>query len=438
MCECQTLIDADIIITQNRERKILKNSSIAISGGYILAMGPTEEMHARWRGDLNFKLGLVMPGMINAHTHAAMTFLRGMADDLPLMEWLEKTVFPVEAHLSREIVLLGSLLGYAEMLATGTTGCMDMYIHEEAVFAAAEKAGIRCVGGEAVFAFPSAAFSNYRQALESTAELAAKYSDNDRIDVAVNPHSIYTTTPEILASCRNLALELDVPLHIHLAETKAETEKCLQEYSLRPVEWCAHHGLLDTQLVAAHLVDISEAEIALLAMAGACGVHNPSSNMKLASGAAPVGKMLAGGLSMGLGTDGPASNNTLNMFQEMSRAALLGKLANSDPAELSAQKVLDMATIGGAKVLGHPELGVLEAGRPADLIALDLNSPNMQPLYNPVSQAVYAASGHECCFTMVGGEVLFVNGHYTRFDYEDLLNEIEILRNFSLRHCGKI
>lgn len=435
MRQCDTLIRAGIIITQDEDRNIINDGGIAICGGKIAAVGPWQEIQPGWYGTdtLDLQARLVMPGLINGHTHAAMTFLRGLADDMPLMTWLTETIFPVEARLTREIVSLGSLLGYAEMLATGTTACVDMYIYEDAVLEAADVAGIRCLGGEAVFQFPSAACPDYRQALAKTAELAEKYVGHERINVAVNPHSIYTTSLEILAACRDMALDLALPLHIHLAETEAETRECLAGRGMRPVAWCERAGLFEARVIAAHLVDINAAEASLLAAKGATGCHNPSSNMKLASGAAPVWRQLQAGLKLGLGTDGPASNNQLNMFLEMGRAALLHKLAQADPAIMPAQTVLDMATLGGAHVLADPSLGRLAPGSAADLIALDLTRPNMQPLYNPVSQVVYAASGQEVTLTMVAGEIVYRDGGFTRIDYPALLKEVEQLREFALR-----
>lgn len=438
MQKCDTLIRAGVVITQDEARRIISDGGIAILEGRIAAIGPWAEIQGGWSGAefLDLQERLVMPGLINSHTHAAMTFLRGLADDLPLMTWLTETIFPVEARLTEEIVRLGSLLGYAEMLATGTTACVDMYIFEDAVLESAANSGIRCLGGEAVFQFPSAACADYRQALAKTAELAEKYAGHERINVAVNPHSIYTTTPDILAACRALALELDLPLHIHLAETEAETRECLAKHGMRPVRWCDQAGLFEARVIAAHLVDINDAEARLLAAKGATGCHNPSSNMKLASGAAPVWQQLEAGLKLGLGTDGPASNNQLNMFLEMGRAALLHKLTQADPAVMPAQTVLDMATLGGARVFANPSLGRLAPGSAADLIALDLNRPNMQPLYNPVSQAVYSASGHEVRLTMVAGEILYREGRFTRIDYPALLGEVEELRKFALHKVG--
>ena len=434
MPECQTLVHAGVLVTQDAERRILAPGALAIAEGVILDVDGAEELADRWQPRERLDLGnmLVLPGLVNAHSHAAMTFLRGLADDMPLMEWLTGRIFPVEARLSADIVRTGSLLGFAEMLRTGTTACMDMYLFEGAVLEAAEQAGLRCTGGEAVFGFPSAACPDAAAALAATRELAERYAGHDRIAVAVNCHSVYTTTPEIMGACRDLALELDLPFHMHLAETRDETARSLEEHGRRPVEYCRELGVLEAPCTFAHVVDVDEAELDLLAASGAAVVHNPSSNMKLASGAAPVPAMLARRLPVALGTDGPASNNQCNLFQEMGRAALMHKLVSGDPASVPAQAVLDMATLGGAAALRAPHLGTLAPGMAADLIALDLAEPNLQPMYAPVSHLVYAATGHEVRLTMVGGEVLYHDGRFTRFDYDALRREVRALRDFVL------
>ncbi len=431
MRQCQTLVHAGVLVTQDAERRIFSPGALAISDGAILDAGPAEDVGERWQAAeiLDLSSMLVLPGLVNAHSHAAMTFLRGLADDMPLMEWLEQRIFPVEARLTADMVRTGSLLGFAEMLRTGTTACMDMYLFEGAVLEAAEQAGLRCVGGEAVFGFPSASCADFRAALSATRDLAARYAGHERISVAVNCHSVYTTTPEIVGACRDLALELDIPVHMHLAETRDETGRCHAAHGRRPVEYCRDLGVLDAACVFAHVVDVTEDELDVLAAAGAAVAHNPSSNMKLASGAAPVPAMLRRGLTVGLGTDGPASNNQCNLFLEMGRAALLHKLVSGDPAAAPAGAVLDMATRGGAAALRLPRIGALAPGMAADCVALDLDEPNLQPMYAPASHLVYAATGHEVRLTMVGGEVLYRDGRFSRFDYDALRREVRALRD---------
>lgn len=435
MQSCCTVLKAGILITQNDSREILHNAAIAVDNGLIVDIDSRENIFARWTPGqiLDYSNMLVMPGLINAHTHAAMTFLRGRADDIPLMDWLRNVVFPIEARLDPEIVHLATLLGHAEMLACGTTACIDMYMHEEAVLSAAETVGIRCMGGEAIFSFPSAACETPQEALAKTAALARKYRNHPRISIAVNPHSVYTTSPRLLEECTELALSENIPLHIHLAETETETSQSIALYGKRPVE-CALDIIGATPIIAAHLVDITAAEAVELGKRNVVGVHNPTSNMKLASGAAPVETARKNGLIMALGTDGAASNNQLNMFMEMRGAALLQKLCGRDPSALPAGTVLDMATRNGAKCMRNDKIGSLETGKAADCIAIDLSKPNLLPMHNPVSQIVYAATGHECAMTMIGGEIVYRDGVYPRFDYEGLVKEVARLKSFVERH----
>ena len=433
MQTCDTLLHAGVLLTQDDERRVLENAALAILDGRIVALGSHQEVAAVWqaRESLDLSGMLVMPGLVNAHTHAAMTFLRGLADDMPLMDWLRQKIFPVEQGLTPDLVRLGSLLGFAEMLRTGTTACVDMYIFESAVLEAADRAGLRCLAGEGVFNFPSACCPDAGAALARTREMAQRWAGHERLRLAVMPHSVYTTTAAQLTACRDLADELGLPLHIHLAETRQETAMSLEQHGRRPVAHAEALGLLRPGTLLAHVVDVDADEIALLARRGVDVIHNPSSNMKLASGIAPVPAMLAAGVRVALGSDGAASNNRLNMFTEMGRAALLHKAAG-DPEVMPAPRVLDMATRGGAAAMGT-EAGVLAVGRPADCIALDLAEPHMQPLFNAASHAV---TGMEVCLTMVAGEVLYRDGRFSRFDYADLRAGVRDMRRFVLRRLG--
>ncbi|HJA79501.1 MAG TPA: amidohydrolase [Candidatus Desulfovibrio intestinavium] len=430
MNHCDTLLHAGLLITQDEQRRILENTSLAIRDGLIVAIGESAAMRARWQAaaTLDCSRMLVLPGLVNAHTHVAMTILRGLADDMPLIDWLTRRIFPVEAGLTPEEVRLGSLLGFAEMLRTGTTACLDMYIHEAQVLEAAHTAGIRCLAGEGVFQFPSACCPDYRAALELTRRLADRWQGHERVRLAVMPHSVYTTTPDMLRACRDLADALNLPLHIHLAESPDETARCLALHGRRPVAHAAACGLFDLPCTAAHVVDVNDEEMALLARAHVAAVHNPSSNMKLASGVMPLRRLRDAGLCVALGSDGAASNNQLNMFAEMRQAALLHKAVSGDPTALRAQEALDMATRHGASALHDPRLGRLAVGHPADLAALDLDAPNLQPLYQPVSHVVYAATGHEVRLTMIQGEIVYRDGRFPRFDYPALLEAFRAVR----------
>lgn len=432
-----SLITVDMLLTQNASREILTHAAIGIKDGRIAVLGPQKKY-----GDLpaaaTLHLGnaLVMPGLVNGHTHAAMTFFRGLADDLPLMQWLTEHIFPVEQHLTADIVHLATLLGCAEMARTGTTAFSDMYLLEQAVCTAVDKTGMKVLAGEAFFTFPSPAYANSDEAFALIGEQIAVWKEHPRVRIAVTPHAVYTTTPAQVRDCHALARKHGLPLHIHLAETTSETATCLTNFHKRPVAYLHDLGVLDEHTIIAHGVDLTEDELDLLATTGVHIVHNPKSNMKLASGIAPVGAMLRRGMLPGLGTDGAASNNTLNMFGEMNACALLHKIAQSDPTALPAATVLDMATLGSAAALGWEDLGKLETGGPADLIALDLNSPNLEPMYNPVSHLVYAASGHEVTLTMVDGRILYQNGSYHTIDYPLAQQEMRRIKKWVLQKKG--
>lgn len=435
--DCDLLLTADCILTQNAERAVIAKGFVAVDQGKVLAVGPAKDTRnyaPRCRKDL--EAALLMPGLVNAHTHVAMTFLRGFADDLPLLEWLNEHIFPAEKHLTAEIVELGALMGCAEMTRTGTTAFQDMYLLEDAVITAVDKAGLKARMGEVIFAFPSPAYANMDAACERVRRQAGTVQGKERLRLAVMPHTVYTTTPEILRRSKALADELDLPLHIHAAESPAETALSLQNLGQRPIALLDAAGMLGPRTTLAHAVDLTDAELDRLAATKTKVAHCPRSNMKLSSGAARFDAMRERGMAVGLGTDGAASNNTLNMFAEMNTCALLHKVSGT-PTAAPAQSVLDAATLGGAQALHWEGLGVIEAGAPADLIALDLNTPNMQPMYSPVSHLVYAASGHEVRLTLVDGEVLYEDGRWSRLDYEVLLREMEKVKKWVLHKAGR-
>ncbi|SIO27303.1 amidohydrolase [Halodesulfovibrio marinisediminis] len=423
MQSCDTLLFAEIIVTQNESRSIIYNGGIAVSEGKIVCVDTADAVRSQYTSENTMELGnsLLMPGLINSHTHAAMTLLRGVADDLPLMDWLNDHIFPVEQNLTAEQVELGALLACAEMTRYGTTSFCDMYLIEDATYKAVDQSGLRVLGGEGLFVFPSPAYPDFETGIKLVREMEAKWRGNARIRQAVMPHAVYTTTPEILTTCREVAEELDLPLHIHLAETPAETKACLESFGKRPVEYAHSLGLLSERTTVAHAVDLTDDEISLLAETGTNVAHNPESNMKLASGMAPIQKMLAKGVNVTLGTDGAASNNALNMFTEMASCAFMHKVQLLDPTAATAQSVLDMATCNGARSMGQADLGSLVEGKQADIIAIDLTQPNLLPMHNPVSQLVYATNGAEVHMSMVAGEVLYQDGKYLKIDYPALI-----------------
>lgn len=436
---CDLLVLADVILTQDDARSVVHDGAVAIRDGVVNQVGPRSEMERDYAPADRLDLGgcMLMPGLVDAHTHLPMTLFRGFADDMPLMEWLEEHIWPVEFQLTEDMLAIGATLGCAELIRTGCTAFLNGYFHEHVTGDAASAAGLRAVLGEGFFSFPSPMFPTAEDCWQTIRTLHARYADNPLVTTAVTPHAAFTVNPENLAKSFELACELDIPWQIHLAESPAETAVCMGKFGNRPLDILHERGLLSQRTVIHHGVDFNAREIGVVAETGARVVHNPVSNLKLCSGIAPVQAMLDAGVTMGLGTDGAASNNQLNMFRDMSYAALLGKVRHGNASAMSAQSVLDMATRGSAACLGQPGLGRIEAGYPADMIALDLSNPNMQPAYNHVSLAVYSATGMEVCMTMVAGTILYLFGDFTTIDVESLQAEALRASKWVLSRAGK-
>lgn len=427
---CDMLVTASRMLTGTEKTGTDGNAGVVIRDGVILETGCAAELEGKWTPSARRDLGnvLLMPGLVNAHTHVPMTFLRGFADDLPLMEWLTGHIFPVEACLTDRVVSLGARLGMYEMMRTGTTAFVDSYLLEINVLQEAERMGMRCVGGEVVFAFPSPGCKGWEGAEALYREQAARFAGRGRVQVALMPHSVYTTSDDVLRNSMELAEELDLMLHIHLSESAGEVEQCRSLHGdRRPVGYARDMGLLNERTVLAHMVDVTDEELELVASSGAAIVHNPVSNLKLASGFARVRDMVRAGIPVSLGTDGACSNNSLDMFETMKLAAILAKGYSGDATAVPAMQALNMATAQGARIFRTPGLGTLVPGAPADMIALDLNEPNLCPMFHEASHAVYAASGKDCVFTMVDGKVLYVRGTYTDGLYEDAAAEMQDL-----------
>lgn len=350
----------------------------------------------------------VMPGLVNAHTHAAMSLFRGLADDLPLMEWLQQHVWPAEArHMSEDFVRLGTELAICEMLLSGTTCFNDMYFFPDVAGKVAEAVGIRAVVGLIVIDSPTVWAQDLDEYLARATTVHDEFRGSQRITTAFAPHAPYTVSDHGLRRIGVLAEELDIPIHIHLHETANEVKSALASYGHRPLARLHELGLLSPRLIAVHMTELEESEIISLAEHAVSVIHCPESNMKLASGRCPVATLLRAGVNVALGTDGAASNNDLDMLGEMRTAALLGKAVSGDAAALPAATALHMATLGGARALGlGAEIGSLEPGKQADLIAVDLSAPATQPLYNPISQIVYAASRDAVTDVWVGGHAV--------------------------------
>jgi len=400
---------------------LISQGAVAIFDGRIVDLGPKAyvEEHFEPAETLDAQGGLIMPGLVNAHTHAAMSCYRGIADDLPLMEWLNRYIFPAESKSDGEQVYWGTLLACAEMIRSGTTTFCDMYLFEGQVAEATKEAGMRALVGEVLYDFPSPNYGPLERGFRYIEELINRWRGDPLIRIAIEPHALYTCSPDLLGRCRDLAERHGVPLVIHLAESKSEIEGISQKYGKTPVNHMENLGILSPNLIACHCVWLTEAEMDLLAHRGVKVVHNPESNMKLASGVAPIPELLARGVTVGLGTDGCASNNNLDLFQEMDSAAKLHKVHRLDPTVMPSSVVLEMATVGGAKVLGlEKQIGSLEVGKKADVIILDLNRPHLQPIYNIVSHLVYSATGADVRDVIIQGKLVMHNRKILTLDEE--------------------
>jgi len=350
------------------------------------------------------------------------------------MDWLTQDIFPQEAKLSPELVELGARFSMAEMIRTGTTAFYDMYMWEQSVFRAADDMGMRAVLGESVTQFfPSLSCKDQEAYFDLVRQQADAWKGHPRIRQAVVPHAPYTTNPDLLRRCYALAEETGSLFGMHLAETQTETETCLKEHGMRPIPYCNSLGLLQPGSTFFHVVHADDYDMELLGEGRCAVVHNPASNMKLASGVAPVCRFGNYRIPVALGTDGPASNNAQNMFRDMYLAGLLQKVHTQEPTACPAQAVLDLATRGGADALHFPQIGTLEPGMKADFIALGLSYPNMQPVHNIVSNIVYAATGMENRLTVVNGKELYRDGKFLTCDFEALSAEIQQARAWARR-----
>jgi 5-methylthioadenosine/S-adenosylhomocysteine deaminase len=399
------------VVTMDAQRQVIENGAIAIRGDRILAAGTRAEIEKQYqaRQRLDRPDAILAPGLISTHTHAAMSLFRGIADDLRLQDWLEHYIFPAEArNVNADFVRWGTRLGCLEMLLSGTTTFTDMYYFEDVVAEAAKEAGMRGVLGETIIGFPAPDAKTPADALAFTDRFLSRFHEDSLIVPAVAPHAIYTNSDETLKDCRALANQHGAPLEIHLSETKRENEESIAKRKATPTQALDALGFFNGRTIVAHAVWVDEADLAILKARGVGIAHCPSSNMKLASGVAPVTRMLALDLAVGLGPDGPAgSNNDFNMFEEMDLAAKLQKVFTGDPRNLPATAAVEMATIRGARALGmEKEIGSLEPGKRADLISIRLDRPNAVPLYNVYSQMVYALKGSDVEDVMVNGKLL--------------------------------
>ena len=420
------------VVTVDAQRRVIADGAVAIQGGRIAAVGPAAEIASRYEGreTLDAGGGIVLPGLVNAHTHAPMVLFRGIADDLKLMDWLQKYIFPAEArNVTAEFVKAGTRLAALEMIRSGTTTFVDMYYFEDQVAEAAKEAGLRTVAGETIIGFPAPDNKTVADALAYADRFLKRWAGDPLVVPAVAPHSTYLVDPDSLRASRALADRYGAPILIHLSESADEQKTVQERYKKTPTEHLRDLGILRKGLLGAHGIWLSAGDRAILKQEGVGVAHCPQSNMKISSGPAPVREMLAEGMRLGLGTDGAASNNDLDMFEEMLTAALLAKHVTGDPTVAPAAAVLEMATLGGARALGMEDrLGSLEPGKRADLIVVDLSAPRLHPLYDPVSHLVYAAKGADVRHVVVEGRVVMRDRKITTLDEAAVLADAERLR----------
>jgi 5-methylthioadenosine/S-adenosylhomocysteine deaminase len=402
------------VVTMDGALRILEDGAIAVRGDRIVEVGSRAAIDRKYQAKrrISAEGKIVLPGLINTHNHAPMVLFRGIADDLKLMDWLQNYIFPAEAkNVSREFVTWGTLLACLEMIHSGTTTYADMYYFEDSIADATAKAGMRGVLGETIIQFPAPDNKTPEEALAYTEKFIRRWKNDRLIVPAVAPHAPYTNSGVTLKACKSLADRYGVPLIIHVAETQDEVKQIREKYHLTPTAWLEQLGFLGPNVLFNHAVWMTGEDLALVRKHGVKISHNPESNMKLASGTAPVVRMLALGITVGLGTDGAASNNNLDMFEAMDFTAKLHKLIASDPTVLPALQVLEMATIGGARALGlEKETGSLEPGKRADFIIVDAGTAHALPLYNVYSQIVYDLKGADVRTSVINGRVVMLDG----------------------------
>jgi 5-methylthioadenosine/S-adenosylhomocysteine deaminase len=404
------IINNGIVLTVDANRRILNPGAVAINGTDIVAVDTPANISARYKAarTIDATGKVVMPGLINTHTHAAMVMFRGLGNDLALMDWLQKYIFPAEGKtVSPEFVRIGTRLAALEMIQSGTTAYADMYYFEEEVGRVTKAAGLRGVLGQTVIEFPVADAKTPADALKRAEAFAKEFANDELITPSLAPHSVYTLDAKTLTATSELARRLNIPIQIHLAETQAEIGMSQERHKMRPVAILDALKFWVPITSGAHGVWIDDSEIAVLKQRNVGVSNNPESNMKLSSGTAPVMGYRKAGVNVGIGTDGAASNNDLDMFEAMRQAAFQQKLVTMDPTAISAPEALEMATIGGARVLGQQaRIGSIEAGKRADVLVVGMSRPRQQPLFDPVSQIVYASRGDDVETTIVNGKIL--------------------------------
>ncbi len=416
------LIKDATIVTMNDRNEIIKNGNILIENNRINSVTSEDQKVTSAATVIAGKGRVVIPGLINAHNHAAMSLFRSYADDYPLMEWLEKKIFPAEKNLQPEDVYWGAQLAMLEMIRGGTTTFVDMYFYMEQTARACQESGMRAMLSQVFIGENAVPGFNSLEDVKSFTEQWNNAADG-RITTILGPHAPYTCSPKFLQKVLRVTEDTRPMIHIHLSESRQEVEQSLEENNKTPVAVMHEIGMFERDVLAAHCVHITDEDIEILAENKVGIAHNPGSNMKLGNGVAPLTKLLDNQALVGLGTDGPASNNNLDMFEEVRLAALLQKVVNENPVSLNAEKALSLATSSGAKALKKDDIGVIEAGKKADLAIIDFNQPHLQPDGDPVANIVYSASASDVETVIVDGNILFNKGEFLTLDREKIIYE---------------
>ena len=431
------LVLGGTIVTMDGARRVIDEGGIAVTGGRIIAIGPRAEIEKDYtsRQIIHADGKLIVPGLINGHTHIPMTLFRGLADDIDLQEWLTKYIFPAEAkNVSEEFVRAGTRLGLAEMIRGGTTTYCDMYYFEDAIADETAKAGVRAVLGETVIDFPVADNKTNAEAMAYVEKFVNHWKGNDLIIPAIAPHAPYTVSEEHLKAVRAFSDRTGAPIVTHISETKREVDDSIKAKGASPVDYLERIGFLSERVIAAHMVWPQAGELEILKRRRVGVVHNPQSNMKLASGVAPVPKMLDEGILLGLGTDGAASNNDLNMWEEMDTVAKLHKVFTGDPKVISAQQAFELATIRGAAALHlEKEIGSLEKGKRGDIVIIERDALNQIPLYNVYSDLVYATKSWDVETVIINGRIVMRNRSLLSLNETAIKNGARIFRERILK-----
>lgn len=414
------IIRGGTVVTMDASGTVIENGAVAVRRDRIVAVGKTADIDSKYKAErvIDATYRVVMPGLINTHTHVPMGMFRGIADDLVLMEWLQKYIFPAEAkNVDEPFVRWGTRLGCLEMIEGGTTTFVDMYYFEDAIAEETAKAGMRAVLGETLIDFPAPDNKTWDAGMLYVEKFTDKWKGHPLIVPAIAPHAPYTVSTEHLKQAHDLSSRKNVPLVMHIAEDGAEVKTIQERYGASSVAYLERNGLLDSRVIAAHMVWPTPEDIRTLAARKVGVAHCPQSNMKLAAGTAPVPQMLKAGVAVGLGTDGAASNNDLNLWEEMDTAAKLHKLISKDPTVLNAREALELATINGARAIHmEKEIGSLEPGKRADLILVNMESPHQWPLYNVQSQLVYATKASDVETVMINGRLVMEDRQVTTID----------------------